>query len=281
MSAIDISRFARRLLREQVTMIQSAEPGVLAGRIEPLHDMRVAIRRLRNLLKAFRKALPQPEATALETRFRQLSKQLGPARDTDVWLRALRSMRAHSSGEWREFVQHQREILNRKKESLRRILADPSIRSLKADFVQFLARPADVSFDAALEELAARAVRKSVRRVMERSRIAPSFPARKVHRLRIACRRGRYTAEFFSTTLGKPAARLARQLKAVQDVLGDIHDCDICLAHLRRARQSPPGLVAEMYRRRRAHVARFGKAWNRLKGSVLPFTCQSPAATAH
>ena len=100
---------------------------------------------------------------------------------------------------------------------------------------------------------------------MERSRLGPSFPARKAHLLRIACRRARYMAEFFTATLGKPAARLARQLKAVQDVLGDIHDCDICLAHLRRAPLSPPELVAELNRRRRAHVARFGKVWNRLK----------------
>ena len=101
---------------------------MLAGRIEPLHDMRVAIRRLRNLLKAFRKALPRPEADALEARFRRLSKKLGPARDMDVWMRALKSMRAPGSDEWREFVEHQREIQNRKRESLRRILADPSTR---------------------------------------------------------------------------------------------------------------------------------------------------------
>ena len=278
---IVISRFARRLLREQYVLVLSAEPGVLAGRIEPLHDMRVAIRRLRSLLKAFRKALPRPEADALETRFRRLSKKLGPARDMDVWMRALKSMRTPGIEEWRKFVEHQRGIQKRKKESLHRILADLSTRSLKADFNRFLTRPADVPPSARLEELAVKAVRKSIDRVMERSHIAPSFSARKAHLLRIACRRARYMAEFFTATLGRPIAQLARQLKTVQDVLGDIHDCDICLAHLRRAPIHPPGLAAELNRRRRAHVARFGKSWKRLEGSVLPFTCQSPAATAH
>jgi len=276
MSVFDINRLARRLLREQYTIVLNAEPGVLAGRIEPLHDMRVAIRRLRNLLKAFRKALPRPEADALEARFRRLSKKLGPARDMDVWMRALKSVRAPDSVKWREFVEHQRKIQNRKRESLRRILADPSIHLLKADFDQFLIRPLEDVPDTALKQIAEKAIRRSLNRVTERSRLGPSFPARKAHLLRIACRRARYMAEFFTATLGTPTARLARQLKAVQDVLGDVHDCDICLAHLHRAPLSPPGLLAELNRRRRAHVARFGKTWNRLIVS-----CQSPAATAH
>lgn len=281
MSTIDISRRARRLLSEQYVLMLNAEPGVLAGRIEPLHDTRVAIRRLRNLLKVFRKALPRPEADALEARFRRLSKKLGPARDMDVWMRALKSMRASGSDHWREFIEHQRGIQQQKKEALRRILNHPSTRSLKVDFDLFLTRPADIFSDTTLKELAARAVQKSLGRVMKRSRLAPSFSARRVHRLRIACRRARYTAEFFSTTQDKPVARLAQQLKAVQDVLGDIHDGDICLAHLRRARRSPPGLMAELNRRRRAHVARFDKVWNRLKSSVPPFSCQSLPPTAH
>lgn len=281
MSAIDISRLTHRLLREQYILTLNAEPGVLAGRIEPLHDMRVAIRRLRNLLKAFRKALSRPEADALEARFRRLSKKLGLARDMDVWMRALKSIRTPGSDDWREFIQHQRRIQKQKKESLRRILASPSTRSLKADFDRFLTRPAGIFFDTTLKELAAKAVRKSLGRVMKRSRLPPSFSARRVHRLRIACRRARYMAEFFAPMLGKPVDRLAGRLKAVQDVLGDIHDCDICMAHLRRTRRSPSGLIAELNRRRRAHVARFGKVWNRLKSSAPPFSCQSLPTTAH
>jgi CHAD domain-containing protein len=152
--AIDIRRFIRRLFREQYGILLNAEPGARAGRIESLHDMRVAIRRLRNLFKAFRNAWPRREADALEARFRLFSKQLGPARDM---------------------------------------------------------------------------------------------------------------AEFFAATLDRPVARLARRLKAAQDVLGDIHDCDICLARARRAKnRPPPGLVGELNRRRRTHVARFGEVWNRL-----------------
>jgi CHAD domain-containing protein len=194
-----------------------------------------------------------------------LSKQLGPARDMDVWMRALKSMRAPDSNQWREFVGRQREIQKRKKESLRRILTDPSYRSLKADFEQFLDRSTVGTADVTLAELGARAVRKSLDRVADRWPLGPSFSARRAHLLRIACRKARYLAEFFTATLDRPAGRLARRLKAAQNVLGDIHDCDICLAHLRRASTlPPPGLVAELNRRRRAHVLRFGEVWDPL-----------------
>ena len=281
MSTINISRTARRLLHGQYTIVLNAEAGVVAGRIEPLHDMRVAIRRLRNLLKAFRKVLPRPESDALEARFRRLSKKLGPARDMDVWMRALKSTRAPGSKRWREFVECQRNIQRQKRKALPRILSDSSTRELKSDFDQFLSTPTAQVANLALAELGANAVRKSIARVMDRSRLGPSFPARKAHLLRIACRRARYMAEFFTATGGKPMARLARRMKAVQDVLGDIHDCDICLAHLRRAPLAPPGLIGQLQRRRQTHVARFNKVWRQLEASLPPFTCQSRAAAAH
>ena len=88
-------------------------------------------------------------------------------------------------------------------------------------------------------------------------------------------------AEFFAPMLGKPVDRLAGRLKAVQDVLGDIHDCDICLAHLHRAPPGPRGLVRRLQQRRQGHAAGFNKAWKQLGADLPPFTCQSRAATAN
>ena len=281
MTSSDISHFARRLLREQYALALHAEPGALAGRIKPLHDLRVAIRRLRNLLKAFRKVLPKPEADAFEIRLQRLSKRLGPARDMDVWMRTLKSMSPADTDHWRAFIRRQREIQKQEKKALQCALTDPSIRLLKVDFGRFLDQPLSPFPDLTLEKLAAKAIRKSLGQVMDRSWIAPSYSVLKVHRLRIACRRARYTVEFFAEALGRPAARLARQLKTVQDLLGDVHDGDICLIQLRRARHAPPELAAELNRRRRRHMARFDKVWNQLVESMLPFSCQSAAGTAH
>ena len=203
-AANDIHHSVRRLLREQYHILLNSEPGALVGRIEPLHDMRVAIRRLRNLLKAFRKALLRPDIDAFEARFQQLSKRLGPSRDMDVWMRVLKSVRVIRSGEWLDYVGRQHEIQKKKKESLRRILADPSYHSLKADFDQFLNRLTVEITGVTLAKLGARAVQKSIDRMVDRSRLGSSFSARRVHLLRIACRQARYMAEFCAATRGQP-----------------------------------------------------------------------------
>lgn len=279
--ATDSRRTAIELLRRQYDSIRTAEPGVLAGRVTPLHDLRVAIRRLRNLLKAFRKVLPRPEGRAFEARFRRLSKKLGPARDMDVWMRTLKSAPARRSGQWRAFARRQREMQRQMKQSLPDILLDPPTRALMSDFKRFLDNPAFRAGDISIAVLGAAAIRKSIAQVMERSLPGPALPPRKAHRLRIACRRARYMAEFFAASQGPSATRLARKLKAVQDVLGDIHDCDICLAHLHRAPPGPRGLVRRLQQRRQGHAAGFNKAWKQLGAHLPPFTCQSRAATAN
>jgi hypothetical protein len=47
-----------------------------------------------------------------------------------------------------------------------------------------------------------------------------------LHDMRIAAKRLRYVLEMTAPALGPAAARAAKRAKKVQDVLGEIHDCD-------------------------------------------------------
>jgi CHAD domain-containing protein len=47
----------------------------------------------------------------------------------------------------------------------------------------------------------------------------------RLHRFRSAARNLRYTLDTFAPLYGKALARLGKQLRAVQDLLGEIHDC--------------------------------------------------------
>jgi hypothetical protein len=47
-----------------------------------------------------------------------------------------------------------------------------------------------------------------------------------LHDMRIAAKRLRYVLEMTAPALGPQAERAAKQAKKLQDVLGDIHDCD-------------------------------------------------------
>jgi CHAD domain len=48
-----------------------------------------------------------------------------------------------------------------------------------------------------------------------------------LHDMRIAAKRLRYVLELFSGPFGPYAATAAKQVKKLQDVLGEIHDCDV------------------------------------------------------
>jgi hypothetical protein len=53
-----------------------------------------------------------------------------------------------------------------------------------------------------------------------------------LHDLRIAAKRLRYTLEVLGSALGPAAALLEDEARALQDVLGEVHDCDVLAPRL-------------------------------------------------
>jgi CHAD domain-containing protein len=100
------------------------------------------------------------------------------------------------------------------------------------------------------------------------------FEMKALHDLRIAAKRLRYVLE-----LTGPEA-VVKQLKDLQDVLGDIHDCDVHLPAIRTlAREAPErearGLrsLAVHYATRRAELyERFHQRWPELQEAFTPLS---------
>lgn len=61
---------------------------------------------------------------------------------------------------------------------------------------------------------------------------------RTLHDLRIAAKRLRYLLELFGGLLGPYAATAAKRMKELQDLLGEIHDCDVTLPRVRAAQEA-------------------------------------------
>ena len=85
-------------------------------------------------------------------------------------------------------------------------------------------------------ELAPNAQRIVAVRLGELEALAPpaleSAEGKALHDMRIAAKRLRYVLEMATPALGEPARWGAKTAKALQDVLGEIHDCDEMLPRI-------------------------------------------------
>jgi CHAD domain-containing protein len=103
---------------------------------------------------------------------------------------------------------------------------------------------ADMPLDAALRRIAE--TRLDELHSFERAVHDPEA-VEELHDMRIAAKRLRYVLEMSEPVLGAPAARGAKQAKKLQDVLGEIHDCDEHLPlverHIARLREEDTAAV--------------------------------------
>jgi hypothetical protein len=61
-----------------------------------------------------------------------------------------------------------------------------------------------------------------------------------LHDMRIAAKRLRYVLELFAPAFGPYAAKAARQTKRLQDLIGEIHDCDVTRPRIAQLRAELP-----------------------------------------
>ena len=201
---------------------------------EPVHQMRVALRRLRSALKLFGRAAP---VEGVQDSLRTLARALGGARDWDVFLGGLgRGIAAAFPDERairRMLVQAERQRRARYAE-LAAALNGAEFRRTLLKLAELAATrpwrdPADPEHAAALAggiaEFGRDALARRLRRVL---RAGGGFSQRgldELHALRIQCKRLRYACEVFAPSFPDRAAdRFMRRLAAVQDRLGHLND---------------------------------------------------------
>jgi len=270
---------ARRLLWIQFkTMLANLDAAVEGETSEPLHDVRVAIRRMRILLRAFRKYLPSGPRREIEALLDEISEELGPVRDLDVWLDLLQShpLRAATARSrlFPAFLRHHQQRRQLASATVRRCFRGPHFASQRLKINRLLRtelpRLIKTEPHGQLPKLAAAQLGKALRRVEKRGRLRHSTSSKKLHQLRITLRKARYLAEYFAPVLGSHTAKLAKRLRKVERVLGRVHDVDVALQQLKRGGPVPPrAIVIYLEQQRQQNLGKLNKIWHRLATTML------------
>jgi inorganic triphosphatase YgiF len=210
------------------------EDAALAGDAEGIHQMRVAVRRLRAILSAFAPLLPRAQRRWASGELRWFADVLGETRNLDVFasdlLRPARAALPAAS----EFERLARAVERHRRAAHREVIrAISSTRYTEAllallrwfDGCEWRAAGDARRLDQPLEHIAPLLLDRCRRQATKRSRNFAAQSAKKRHRLRIALKKLRYAAELLGS-LYDPAEnrRFVQRLKRLQDDLGDAND---------------------------------------------------------
>jgi CHAD domain-containing protein len=242
--------------------LQAARTLKFAG-IEAVHDLRVAVRRFRQILKVLKPWLPEEESRLLRRELKELMARAGEVRDRDIALHLLRAIDVPKN---RRIVSEFHDARTACAHSLHQSLHDFQLRDTGAAWRRALklVRPAKAP---AASEVARDVLPDMLKDHLRRGHLAArkDTPEKKLHRFRIATKEVRYTLDLFTPLYGDGVGDLGEKLKKLQTHLGSIHDCIIARDLVKDA-QSPAGkkeIVREIQKRRDKKTERFLRDYRR------------------
>jgi len=202
-------RLQERVMRLDVALQACATRLAARSDGEALHDLRVALRRLRSLLRPLRGL---PGVDPLDEAAAAVGRLSTPLRDDEVLLQELESVRPDRISSRREQLEVGRDGL----------LASPEWRQLCGTLILWPSLWRQAGRDGALRGLARRILRRQARQG-RRLGEALRDPTHDRHRLRLLIKRVRYGAEAYPDLVDFSGAE-PELLKAAQSALGDWHD---------------------------------------------------------
>jgi CHAD domain-containing protein len=212
---------------------------------QEVHQMRVAVRRMRALIGVFRSALPKALRKRVVRDLKRFQKTLSPARDLDIFLDGvlpilpslpMQTMLARAARD-----SHRRAYAKASK-----VVKGPALATLQTDLAELVlavssAPRGEKPARGFARTFLAKKHRKLVRRLDEATRRSDE----RLHALRIRIKKLRYAVEFFRPAMPKAGAkRFHGALAEAQDVLGAFNDAVSARALARDLMRSSPGFDA-------------------------------------
>lgn len=223
-------------LAQHVGWLLAHDPGTRLGtESESLHQLRVATRRLRAVLRTTEPILVPAWVMSLQQELDWLSDLLGPARDLDVQIAYFTDESAELDRRDRkllaQFISHLHTQRAAVQQMVLRELTSARYLELIRRLQQAAQAPSVVESPLTVNQLAKREFKK-LRKAIRRLRSTPSDAA--LHKIRIRTKRARYAAELAHRSVGKLASRFIQSARAVQDLLGIHQDAIQAERHIRQ-----------------------------------------------
>jgi CHAD domain-containing protein len=231
----------------------------VAEDIEYIHRMRVASRRLRAALPLFRPCFPARQYGRWMAGIAGITRALGEARDADVQIAFLLKYQKKNLAAWKK--RHQDEGSEPPAApALRYLIADlrkrrallqdhvlealdaleksrvvPDIRDTLLSLAATVHRVPRRELAYGIPTLAASRIESRLETLLSYEPwVAHPDAVAEHHATRIAAKKLRYTMEIYGPVYRRGLKKPHARVKGIQEILGDLHDCDVWINHITR-----------------------------------------------
>jgi len=264
----NLEQYAYEVVEEQVQKVIKQEKKVLKDENpEPLHQMRVGTRRLRTALQVFEPAIVLPKG-ASGKQLRDVARILGKVRDFDVQIATLKDEYQPNVSKREQKCIHQ-VICSLKKQrkkafaQIEKTFKDSFYQELKSAFSSWLERPqynaiARLPLTALLPDLLSPLLSHLLLHPGWLISTDAAFDenAFTLHELRKALKHARYQTEFFTPYYGENFQQWVKEVKELQEYLGQFQDAQVLQTLLADEVEDPKQLpdVQEILETKRAEA---------------------------
>lgn len=203
-----------------------------------IHDLRVAIRRLRTAMRDLALGSDKKETRRLDEELKSIAAIAGRVRDHDVALDVLAKLSADLTDVLilkglNEMIMGRRKRREADLVSLAELLTSERTEQLSAAIrLLTLEAAADIK---KRDDAADTVIRERRSEFLElASCLYDPWDIIGHHKLRIAAKRLRYSVELFDRFLSDSEETPSERIAVMQDHLGDMHDCDVWIFELRK-----------------------------------------------
>jgi triphosphatase len=240
-AGLDAGRAFTLIGRACLRQLVANETAAKKRNAEALHQMRIALRRLRAAISLFAAVVSDARIEAIKNELRWLGRELAPARDLDAFvieaLRPLSKQQADEPG----LVSISRLFARERLKSYRRAqgaVESARFRAMVLDTTEWIeAGPWSTSDDPLMvdrrtmpiETVAAEQLSRRRKKIRRRGAAIGELSPEQLHKLRIQIKKTRYATEFFAGLYrGKKATKRCEKfrasLKQLQNSLGGFND---------------------------------------------------------